>query len=274
MITPIHHYALTSGQPGIINEEAYTVLELVGQVGRKVNETIEQVNAFTGEVVGFETRLSAVQQLAQQGVREAGEANEAIDELSGRLDDDELTIQNNTEAAAAANAAISDMNLVALFEPYGFDLALVNDGNPTANFNSRRMEADFADYFQHLLVNTLNQKEFSYDFRRIGNPKRLEFILISPNFSDTDNATTFGGGRLILTFIPYLHSEETHGFIMWHFEQAAIVKDENDEPLLYHDFNLTGIFDYEPINVPAGEWTTNNITLNLIVTGTESYLEV
>lgn len=269
MITPIHHYALTSGQPGIINEEAYTVLELVGQVGRKVNETIEQVNAFSGEVGGFETRLSAVQQLAQQGVREAGEANEAIEELSGRLDDDELAIQNNTAAAAAANAAISDMNLVALFEPFGWDDAFAS----VVASEYRDISPQFADYLQHLIVNLLNQKNIAYDFRRIGNPKRLEFILISTNFTTPDNAIRYGGGRLILTFIPYLHSEETTAFIMWYFEQASLEK-FLDEPYFYHDINITGLFEHEPINVPAGEWSTNNITIHVCATGTESHKEV
>lgn len=244
MITPIHHYALTSGQPGIINEEAYTVLELVGQVGRKVNETITEVNNLSGEVGGFETRLSAVQQLAQQGVRQAGEANDAI----------------------------SDMNLVGLFDPYGWNNALMS-GTPGELLESRRITADFADYVQHLIVNLLNQKEFTYDFRHIGNPKRLEFILISPNFTTPDNAIRYGGGRLIITFIPYIHSEETTAFIMWHFEQASMEKYEG-EPYFYHDFNITGLFEHEPINVPSGEWSTDNITIHILVTGTETMQEV
>lgn len=58
MINPINNYALTSAQPGVINEEAYTVLQLVGQVGAKTNECIEQVNENTETVNTFDERIS------------------------------------------------------------------------------------------------------------------------------------------------------------------------------------------------------------------------
>lgn len=85
MINPINHYAITSGQPGVINEEAYTTLELVGKCGAKVNECIDAVNEATTDVETFDSRITAAQETANDAASTANAALATATENGERI---------------------------------------------------------------------------------------------------------------------------------------------------------------------------------------------
>lgn len=80
-ISPINHYALTTAQPGVINEEAYTVLDLVGKCGAKVNECVNAVN----EIEDYDARITAAQTTADGAASTANAALATATENGQRI---------------------------------------------------------------------------------------------------------------------------------------------------------------------------------------------
>lgn len=122
MIEQINSYAITSGQPGIINEEAFTTLELVGKCGQKVNECIAQVNKNTDDVTTMQVQYSAVRELAQSGIRKADEAQADADAAQAAAE--------AAQATADAAKAASDVAVINLTTDYS---TIVAEGAPGEN---------------------------------------------------------------------------------------------------------------------------------------------
>lgn len=122
MIEQINSYAITSGQPGIINEEAFTTLELVGKCAQKVNECIAQVNTNTDNVTTMQLQYAAVRELAQTGVRNADAAQAAADAAQAAAEAAQATAD---EAKAASDVAV--LNLTVDYS------TLVSEGAPGEN---------------------------------------------------------------------------------------------------------------------------------------------
>lgn len=96
MINPIDNYALTSGQPGVINEEAYTVLQLVGQIGAKTNECAAQVNENTTTVNTFDERVSNAETKATEAKNLSEQNAGLLNVMNGKI----LEIQKDISVPA------------------------------------------------------------------------------------------------------------------------------------------------------------------------------
>jgi hypothetical protein len=114
MINPINHYAITSGQPGVINEEAYTTLQLVGECGQKINEIIPAVNEASGLAGQFDERITAAQETADNALSIANENEQRITNVSSVAQEGRSVAYAAREAANdaqdAANAAQDTAN--------------------------------------------------------------------------------------------------------------------------------------------------------------------
>jgi len=105
MINPINHYALTSAEPGVINEEAYTVLELVGECGRKINEVISDVNNVTEIAENVDERITAAQETANEALESANAAGAGVTENGERINNVSGVALEGRSVAFAAQAA-------------------------------------------------------------------------------------------------------------------------------------------------------------------------
>lgn len=113
MINPINNYALTPAQPGVINEEAYTVLELVGKCGSKVNECVETVNTLESDVERTETKAELARTVAQEALRNAATAQTAADDAQDTADTALASIEE------VSNATFSKANNIEIdFYPF------------------------------------------------------------------------------------------------------------------------------------------------------------
>ena len=111
-ISPINHYALTTAQPGVINEEAYTVLDLVGKCGAKVNECVNAVN----EIEDYDDRITAAQETADAAASTARAALTTATENGQRITNvSAVALEGRSvafSAQSAANAAQDDVDAV------------------------------------------------------------------------------------------------------------------------------------------------------------------
>jgi hypothetical protein len=151
MINPINHYALTSGQPGVINEEAYTVLELVGQVGAKTNECVAQVNENTQETGEFDGRITTAQEAADAAQEAADAAQEAADAA-------QRTANAATETAQAAMRYVDN---VTIFQsvPWWADGEIESGG---------QLSLGFIEFIKNVVSQILNNNRKYYDLTSIG----------------------------------------------------------------------------------------------------------
>jgi len=162
MIDRINNYAITSGQPGIINEEAFTTLELVGKCAQKVNECIDQVNENTDKVSTLELQYAAVREIAQTGVRKADAAQADADAAQAAAE--------AAQATADAAEAASEVSVINIPVEYS---ELVEYGAPGENgvlniqWSSGFLPALFQPAFRKIKRNLLeseNEKRNSYEF--------------------------------------------------------------------------------------------------------------
>lgn len=105
-ISHINHYALTTAQPGVINEEAYTVLDLVGKCGSKVNECIDAVNEALDEIEDYDDRITAAQATADGAASTANAALATATENGQRITDvSAVALEARSVAFSAQSAA-------------------------------------------------------------------------------------------------------------------------------------------------------------------------
>lgn len=161
MINPINHYALTSGQPGVINEEAYTVLELVGQVGAKVNECVEQVNENTQATGEFDGRITAAQEAAD-------DAQEAADDAQDAADAAQLIANGASASATRAVNAIDNMSMY-LGVPWWADSP--EDGG--------ELNSGFIQHLFSVVAQILNNNGKYYDLTSDGPGNRCNVLKIN-----------------------------------------------------------------------------------------------
>lgn len=100
-ISPINHYALTTAQPGVINEEAYTVLDLVGKCGAKVNECVNAVN----EIEDYDDRITAAQETADEAASTARAAMTTATENGQRITNVSAVAMEGRSVAFSAQSA-------------------------------------------------------------------------------------------------------------------------------------------------------------------------
>lgn len=101
-ISPINHYALTTAQPGVINEEAYTVLDLVGKCGSKVNECVNAIN----EIEDYDDRITAAQTTADGAASTANAALATATENGQRITNvSAVALEGRSVAFSAQSAA-------------------------------------------------------------------------------------------------------------------------------------------------------------------------
>ena len=119
-ISPINHYALTTAQPGVINEEAYTVLDLVGKCGAKVNECVNAVNEVVDETEGYDARITAAQEtgddaasIARAAMTTATENGQRISNLSPIALEARSVALSAQSAANAAQTSADAANAIA-----------------------------------------------------------------------------------------------------------------------------------------------------------------
>jgi hypothetical protein len=154
MINPINHYAITSGQPGVINEEAYTVLQLVGQIGAKTNECVEQVNENTQATGEFDDRITTAQETAD-GAQEAADAAQR-------------TANGASANASRAVNAIDDMTMYLGIPWYGDS---PEDGGELTN--------GFIQHLFSVVAQILNNNGKYYDLTSDGPGNRCNVLKIN-----------------------------------------------------------------------------------------------
>ena len=152
MINPINHYAITSGQPGVINEEAYTTLELVGKCGAKVNECIEAVNGATGDIETFDSRITAAQETADNASSAANAAQTTAESAQTTAESAQATAESASATAEYAKRYVDD---VTIFQGFiWWSDPIVNGGELTTGF---------MEYLKSIVSQLLNNKGKYYD---------------------------------------------------------------------------------------------------------------
>lgn len=150
-ISPINHYALTTGQPGVINEEAYTVLDLVGKCGSKVNECVGAVNAAVGavnaavdEIEDYDDRITAAQTAADNAGSTANTA--------------QATAESASANAQYAKKYVDDVTIFQAFTWWADPI--VSGGELTQGF---------MEYLKSMVSQLLNNKGKYYDLTQNNN---------------------------------------------------------------------------------------------------------
>lgn len=151
MINPINHYAITSGQPGVINEEAYTTLELVGKCGAKVNECIEAVNGATADVQTFDSRITTAQATADDASSTANAAQATANAA-------QATAESASANAQYAKKYVDDVTIFQAFTWWADPI--VNGGELTQGF---------MEYLKSIVSQLLNNKGKYYDLTQNNN---------------------------------------------------------------------------------------------------------
>lgn len=189
-ITPINHYAITTGQPGVINEEAYTVLELVGKCGSKVNECIETVNDVDDRMSTAELQYGVVRQLAQQGIRDSAAAQAAADAAQADVDALEQTVSD----LSAATGSPCEAAFIPFYEFMPEHAGTNGEWSQIAyNFFNTYIAPEFAKIkinfvpFPHVSIS----KEYRFTIKHS-----------NPTYSNSQNVQTTGYMNIYLHYYP------------------------------------------------------------------------
>lgn len=174
-ISPINHYALTTGQPGVINEEAYTVLDLVGKCGAKVNECVAAVN----EIEDYDDRITAAQETADAAASTARAAMTTATENGQRITNVSAVAMEGRSVAfsaqSAANAAQTTADAASANAQYAKQY--VDDVTIFQAFtwwadpivNGGKLTQGFMEYLKSMVSQLLNNKGKYYDLTQNNN---------------------------------------------------------------------------------------------------------
>lgn len=253
MIEQINSYAITSGQPGIINEEAFTTLELVGKCAQKVNECIDQVNENTDDVTTMQVQYSAVRELAQSAVRTANEAQSDSNEAM------EYSLAAMRFAEQAKNSANSveqryTENLEEFFSLWTDEIY---------NVQRHVFYPAFTNNIAQLIANVLNHNSKYYNFTT-GDPfgTGVNLKCFDVTLYDTQNlfaeSGLFGFGKLkftIIDTIPGLEIQQTDNavVVVWEYSQMVYGSPNLDEIGQFRTAIANGVF-----TIPIAEYSTTH----------------
>lgn len=174
-ISPINHYALTTAQPGVINEEAYTVLDLVGKCGAKVNECVAAVNEALDESEGYDARITAAQETADDAASTARAALTTATENGQRITNVSAVAMEGRSVAFSAQTTANTANETATKAYTGMEeLEQVTNEGAGRNYTNQYGELSTAGkaYVKGLLnkcmekikINLLQQAAKTYHF--------------------------------------------------------------------------------------------------------------
>ena len=169
-ISPINHYALTTAQPGVINEEAYTVLDLVGKCGAKVNECVEAVNAAVDEIEDYDDRITAAQTAADNAGSTARAALTTATENGQRITNVSAVAMEGRSVAFSAQATAESASANAQYAKKYVDDVTMDDGllwfDGTPISNEGLLTTGFVSFLCDVIASKLNYKGKYYDLTR------------------------------------------------------------------------------------------------------------
>lgn len=170
-ISPINHYALTTAQPGVINEEAYTVLDLVGKCGSKVNECVNAVNEALDEIEDYDARITAAQETADGAASTASAALTTATENGQRITNVSAVALEARSVAFSAQAEAEAANANAQYAKRYVDNVTMFQGVLWWNdaiVVSGLLTTGFAQFLCNVVAQILNGSGKYYDLTSIG----------------------------------------------------------------------------------------------------------
>ena len=221
-ISPINHYALTTAQPGVINEEAYTVLELVGKCGSKVNECVEAVNVALDDIQTYDDRIDAAQAAADDAQAAADDAASTANAALATATENGQRITNVSavalEARSVAFSAQTTANALKAKDAWSPFVPFTD-----TPYSNRALTDDFRDYLAQIIAQLLNNSGAYYDLRPSVSHEGItrEFFGFSNMVDSDENACYLISVKLKLTSSCFLSSYNgsNNAGIMFEFNQ-------------------------------------------------------